>query len=106
MYIVTARVRSTREGTVFTGVCLLTSRGGGYLPSGQVGGGYLLSGLDRGGYLLSSGWGGVPTQLWTEGGGTYSALDGGGYLLSSGRGGTYLGQGGGGYLPWLGGVPT
>ena len=105
---ITARVRSTREGTVFTGVCLSTFRGGGtYLPDGGGGGTY--SGLDggrvptygRGGggtYSALAG-GGVPTQLWL-----------GGYLPWLG-GGTYLGQGGevptqlwlgGGYLPWPG----
>ena len=72
--IVTARVRSTREGTVLTGVCLLTFGGGG------------------GTYLLASGWEGVPT---------FPGLDGGGTYLGQGGGSTYHGQGGG-YLPWLG----
>ena len=37
--IITARVRSTREGTVFTGVCLFTFRGGGVPHPADVGGG-------------------------------------------------------------------
>ena len=93
MWLVTARVRSTREGTVFTGVCLSTFRGGTYLPDGGgvptqvLGGGYLPKAGVGGGYLLSSGWGGgtylgqgggVPTQLWPGGGGTYLGRGGGG----------------------------
>ena len=76
--VVTARVRSTREGTVFTDVCSHLG-GGGYLPSGQ------------GGYLPSQVWmGGVPT------------FPGRGVPTSQGL------DGGGGYLPsqvWMGGVP-
>ena len=60
--IVTARVRSTREGTVFTGVCLLTFLGGGYLPSGL------------GGYL--------PSQVWMDGGRYPPTFSGRGYLPS------------------------
>ena len=71
--VFTARVRSTREGTVFTGVCLSTFRGG-YLPSGWWGGGYLLS-SGRGGYLPWPGWGG-----------TYSALARGGVPTLAGVG--------------------
>ena len=58
--IFTARVRSTREGTVFTGVCLSTSGGGTYLPGGW--GGDTYSALDGGGgtYLPRSGQG-VPS---------------------------------------------
>ena len=99
VHVITARVRSTREGTVFTGVCLSTSRGGRYLPSV---------------------WWGVPTQLWTGGGGggSYSALDGvvptqlwtgrGGYLLRSGRGvvSTFPGLDGGVTYLLGEGVPT
>ena len=58
--IITARVRSTREDTVFTGVCLSTSSGGGYLPSGQ-GGTYL-----RRGYLPSPVGGYIPWQGGTS----------------------------------------
>ena len=80
--VITARVRSTREGTVFSGVCLSTFRGGGYLPC-------------RKGVPTFQG-GGVPT--FQGKGGTY--LPSGGTYLG-GRG-TYLGRG---YLPWRG-VPT
>ena len=61
-----------REGTVFTGVCLLTFQGGGL----DGGGGYLISGLggipcpglDGGGYPISGlGWGGYPVQVWIGG---------------------------------------
>ena len=38
LVVITARVRSTREGTVFTGVCLFTSVGGGGTPSSWRGG--------------------------------------------------------------------
>ena len=80
---ITARVRSTREGTVFTCVCLSTSRG---VPTSRVVGGYLLTSGQGGGYLLRSGWG------W--------------YLLRSGQGGYLPSQvWDGGYLPWWG-VPT
>ena len=90
--LITARVRSTREGTVFTGVCLLTSRGGGYpvqlmggtpFPARQ--GGYPIQLM--GGYPLPrSGWGGTPfpgpdggvppSQVQT-GGSPFPGLDGG-----------------------------
>ena len=93
--LVTARVRSTREGTVFTGVCLFTFRGGGtYLPDGG---------------------GGVPTQVWMVGGGVPSLARVGGYLPMAGvGGGTYLWPGWGGTYLWPGlggtylgrGVPT
>ena len=86
--IITARVRSTREGAVFTGVCLLTFREGvphprsGGTPSqvwgvphlrsggtpSQVwtgrGGGYPIPGLDGGVPHPRSGWGGTPSQVW------------------------------------------
>ena len=80
------------EGTVFTGVCLLTfsGGGGGDLPSrqGRV----------------------PPSQVWMEGGGTYlprwgegTYLAGRGGYLPSQVGGTYLGMG----YPHLGnGVPS
>ena len=73
-FLITARVRSTREGTVFTGVCLFTFRGGGGVPTFQVGGVPTFPGLDggvptfRGGGYLLSGWEWVPTF---RGGGTY-----------------------------------
>ena len=69
--IVTARVRSTREGTVFTGVCLITFQGGGGYPIQiwMVGGGVPHPDLDGGG---------TPSQVW-EWGGTYPGLDGWGY---------------------------
>ena len=71
--LITARVRSTKEGTVFTGVCLLTFRGGGYPVPGlggtpsQVWGGYPIPGLDRGIPHPRSGKGGgvIPSQVWT-----------------------------------------
>ena len=79
---VTTRVRSTREGTVFTGVCLSTSRGG--VPTFQVEGYHLpRSGLG----------GGVPTFPGLDRGGTHLPRQGGVPTLGS----TYLG--GGGYLP-------
>ena len=75
----TARVRSTREGTVFTGVYLSTFRGGGtYLSASRWGGGT---------YLPRSGWEGE-----------YLPWPGGGVPTLAGVGGTYLG--------WGGGVPT
>ena len=105
MCFFTARVRSTREGTVFTGVCLSTSRGGTYLP--RRGGGLPTFPVpDVGGtHLRRSRWGGVPTLArW----GVYlpSQFPGGGYLPWMGEGGTYLGWGEG--VPTLdgGGVPT
>ena len=87
--IITGRVRSTREGTVFTGVCLLTFRGG--YPIQLVGG-------------TPSIWWGVPhpagkvphpKSRWgvphPAGGG------GGGEYPIPGPGWGYPG-----YLPWLG----
>ena len=96
---ITARVRSTREGTVFIGVCPFTSVGGGVptFPVPRWGGGCLPSQFPGGGegYLPSQfPGGGVPTL--DGGGGTYlgwgdgvSTLDGGGTYLGWGRG-TYL----------------
>ena len=86
-YFFTARVRSTREGTVFTGVFLSTSGGGG-LPTFWAGGG-------GGGVPTFPGpGGGVPT-FWVGGGTYFSGLGGGWPTLV------------GGYLPWQGeGVPT
>ena len=93
---VTARVRSTREGTVFTGVCLLTF-GEGRVPHPRSGwwGGYPIPGLGCGvphprgvpqpgmdgtGYPIP---GGYPGQVLMVGGtqGTppTPGLDGGGY---------------------------
>ena len=93
--VFTARVRSTREGTVFTGVCLFTSGGGG-VPT----------------FLVV---GGTFSQVWTGGGGTYSGLGGGGTYSHAGwggtnsqvwMGGTYLPRSGvGGYLPMVGTPP-
>ena len=83
----TARVHSTREGTVFTCVCLSTFRG---VPTFRM----------VGGYLLRSGW-------WGEGG-TYLGW-GGGYLPMARVGGYLPMAGVGGYLPMArvgGGVPT
>ena len=58
--IFTARVRSTREGTVFTGVCLFTSGGGVAHPAdGGGGGGTPFPGLD-GGYSSQIQAGGTP----------------------------------------------
>ena len=56
-YFITAHVQRTRKGTVFTGVCLLTFRGG-VTPSQvwMVGG---TPGLDGGGYPRSGLWGGT-----------------------------------------------
>ena len=109
MFLVIATVRSTREGTVFTGVCLSTSGGGGtYLPGGGGGGvPTLRSGrgvgvptqvwVGGGGTYLSQVWmgGGVPTQVWT-GRGTYLPRSGWGGGVTTqvwvGWGGTYLGR--------------
>ena len=96
-----ARVRSTREGTVFTGVCSHLGRGGTYLVGGGGGGTY------------SQGGGGTYSQVWT-GVPTFPGLDGGGggYLLSGldgGGGVPTLRSGWGGGVPtqvWAGGVPT
>ena len=78
--IITTRVRSTREGNVYTWECLFVHRGWrgtyidwGYLP--WLGGGTYL----RGGYLP---WLGVPTLNWG---------------VPTWLGGTYLGCR---YLPW------
>ena len=64
--IFTARIRSTREGTVFTGVCLSTSRGWEGLPTFQVEG-YPPSQVWMGGYLPWQGdtyLGGVYLPWW------------------------------------------
>ena len=88
-HIFTARVRSTREGTVFTGVCLFTFRG--EVPTFQMVGGYLLR-FRWWGWGTYLGWGGgVPTYGW-GGGGTYLWL---------GWGVPTYGQGGG--IPTLAG---
>ena len=90
--IFTARVRSTREGTVFTGVCLLTFGGGTYLSASGWGGTY----------LPRSGWGGgVPTLAgWV--GGTYLGWVGGVPTLAGWGVPTFPGLDGGGYLLWWG----
>ena len=85
-FLVTAHVRSMREGTVFTGVC---QHLGGYLPFGFWVGGYL------------------PSQVWLGWGGTYHGWSGGRTYLGwgggvptlAGVGGTYLSRSG-----WV--VPT
>ena len=67
--LVTAGVRSTREGTVLTGVCLLTLGGGG-LPHPRSGwwGGYPIPGVGGGVPHPGSGWwGGTPFQVWVGG---------------------------------------
>ena len=87
--IITARVRSTREGTVFTGVCLSISRGG-YLPSGQGGGGTYLPRSGQGVPTFPGGGGG------TGGVPTFLALDWGGGVP------TFLGEGGTPPLPSVG----
>ena len=122
-FFVTARVRSTREGNVFSlSVSSHLGGGGTYLPDGVGGGtysqvwmgGYLPSHVRVGGGVptLRSG-GGVPTFPGLGGGDTYLLGGGGGYLLRSGWGGTYLLGGGvptqvwiGEYLPSGWGVPT
>ena len=78
--IFTARVRSTREGTVFTGVCLSTLvwGGGGLVPHPRSGQGVPhfqvrmrgipFPGLDRGYPDPGPGQdGGTPSHVWTEG---------------------------------------
>ena len=116
--VFTARVRSTREGTVFTGVCLSTFRGGTYLPASRQGGAHLLRSGPGGGGEYLPWWGGVPTFPGLDGGDLPSG-QGSIYLPRSGWGvptfwvgGTCLGRGvptfpdlDGGYLPWQG-VPT
>ena len=94
--IITARVRSTREGTVFTGVCLLTFRGGYPIQVWMVGG-YPIPGLggtpSQGGTPARSWWmggtpsrgRGTPARSWWWGvphprGVPQPGLDGGGYL--------------------------
>ena len=117
-FIFTARVRSTREGTVFTGVCLFTSWGGGggtHFP-GPGRGDYYLARGGGGGTTLRCGGGGVlpTTSMW----GSTTSMWGGYYLQAGGttssqgvlppgrggttwvlphRGGTTSSRGGGGY---------
>ena len=100
--IITARVRSTREGNVLTRVCLSGHMGEGYLPWMGEG----VPTLDeREGYLPWMG-GGIYLEL-EEG---VPTLDGGGVPTLDGGGDTYLGWGEGvptldgmeGYLPWMG----
>ena len=97
-HIFTARVRSTREGNVFS-LSQFTSGGGG------------------GTYLLD-GWGGTYSQVWMvggggtylprSGGGTYSQVWMGGYLPSQVQveGVPTFWVGGGTYSGLVGGVPT
>ena len=77
--LITARVRSTRE--VFTAVCLLTFRGGGYLPFDFRGGG---GGVPT--FPGLAGGGGVPTLAEVQGG--YLPWPGGGVPTLAGVGGT------------------
>ena len=111
--VFTACVRSTREGTVFTGVCLFTSVGGGtYLPrSGWRG--YLPSQVEGGRYPPSQVWlggGYLPSQVWMEGVPTFPGLEGVPTFPGLAGGGTYLARQGvppfevwmGGDLPWMG----
>ena len=95
---ITARVRSTREGTVFTGVCLYIwgggvprpgldggGRGVPHLRSG-VGGGVPHPGLDGGGVTPSQVWGGggISHPRSEVGGVPQPGLDGGGYPIPGG----------------------
>ena len=85
LHLVTARVRSIREGTVFTGVCLSTFRSRGVYPIRRPGGGthYRF----RQGGTPSSWWGGYP--ILSPGGGVPHPVDwgypipgpGGGYPI-------------------------
>ena len=96
---------STREGTVFTGVCLFTS-GGVRVPTFQV----AVRGVPT--FPGLNGGRGVPTFPGLDGRGvpTFPGLDGGGgYLPSQVWMGGYLPSQvwtGGTYLPRWGRVPT
>ena len=69
-YFITARVRSTREGNIYTWECLSVHHWWGGYPSPRSGWG----GVPR------SGWsGGTPSQVWMVGGNPFPGLDGGGY---------------------------
>ena len=91
--IFTARVRSTREGTVFTG---LDGGGGGYAISG-LGWGVPHPGLDGGGYPIP-GVGENPIQVWMVGGypipGGYPSQV---WMVRGSQGTPQLGLDGGGY---------
>ena len=56
---ITARVRSTREGNIYTWECPVCSHCGGGRGGGGEGG-YPIPGLARGGTLSHVWWGGVP----------------------------------------------
>ena len=86
--IITARVRSTREGNIFS-LFVCSHRGGG-VPTFWVGGVPTFPGLDGGGGYLLLGGGYLPSQVWMGGGGYLpSQVWMGGYLLLGGD--TYLG---------------
>ena len=87
LMIFTARVRSTREGNIYTWECLSVHyRWGEGVPCPRSGG---VPHLRSGGYPIP-GLGGTPSQVWT-GGYPIPGLDGGGTT--------------GAPLPWLDGVP-
>ena len=65
--VITARVRSTREGTVFTGVCLHFGRGVPHLAKRGEDGGYPIPGPGRGRGTPSSWWGVPLSQIQTGG---------------------------------------
>ena len=103
--IVTARVRSTREGNIYTWECLFTIGGvGGYPIPGLDGGGrYPVPGSGRGGYPILGSGRGYPIQLMA--GYPIPGLDGGvphpadgGYPIPGLDGGTPS--------SWQGGTPS
>ena len=100
LYFITARVRSTREGNIYTWKCLSVHFGGVPHPYPSLSGGVPNPALDGGG---------TPIQPWM-GGYPNPALDGGGVPQPWMGGYPNLGQGGypisGGYpIPCPGGYP-
>ena len=89
--LITARVRSTREGNVLTPVCVSVHTFGGGVPglrfSGGVPGFRFLRGYPvsdfQGGYLVSDFWGGPRSEIFR--GGTWSQIFGGVSGLSKGK---------------------